>query len=333
MKQRNVVLAVSLSILLAACGGSDGGGLASAPAPIPAPTPTPTPTPAAWQPPVSAPVTPIETFTALSVSTATQSGPGNAPYTATSSGSSGQVAIGRDASGGYSLTVPWLEYSTLGINAIARRFDFQGASQSPSGSGYAAGTYYVRQSQTSAAGYDHSLEVSQVANGHVNVATLITCNLPGAEGCTGSDWSRTFVVFGQSTPLAEIPLTGTAGYSGNFSALDTQGGAGLDGLIALQVDFASKGVTGSLNNISGWEGYTWNGSSGPVSDYTIVGQLGSGGFLVGNLTPSVNPSYGAGSWQASLFGPNAAAMGGALQFDASGGLYAPYTGTFTATKN
>jgi hypothetical protein len=42
MKPRDLFLAISLSALLAACGGADGGGIASAPSPLPTPTPPPT---------------------------------------------------------------------------------------------------------------------------------------------------------------------------------------------------------------------------------------------------------------------------------------------------
>jgi C-lobe and N-lobe beta barrels of Tf-binding protein B len=333
MQAKLLTALTALSLTLSACGGSEGG-IASTPAPIPAPTPTPTPspttTPTAWTPPVSVAVTPTETFSALTISTATQQAAGAAAHTANSSDSSGMVGIGRDAQGGYSLTVPWLEASTLGINAIGRRFDFQAASQNTTGSGYANGTYYVRQSNSSTNAYDHSLEVSPSTDPNVKVATLISCNLPGAESCN-NEWSRTFVVFGNATPFAEIPLTGTAGYSGSFGASDMQDLAGLGGKIDLQVDFSTKGVTGTLNSITAYEGYSMNGSQGPLPNFTLAGQLGTNGLLGGTLTPSGDFGFGMGGWQAGFFGPNAVSIGGTMYFDV--GASGTYTGTFSATKN
>jgi hypothetical protein len=51
------------------------------------------------------------------------------------------------------------------------------------------------------------------------------------------------------------------------------------------------------------------------------------------MTPTAGSTFTNGSWQAGLFGPNAAAMGGTLLFNQPTGSGTPYAGAFTATKN
>jgi hypothetical protein len=114
---------------------------------------------------------------------------------------------------------------------------------------------------------------------------------------------RQLAVFGVPTPDAQVPRTGTGQYSGvAFGYGDLSGSPiDVDGTASLSVDFGAGTVQSALNLGTRPAG---GGAFTPFETIEYRGMMGSGRFS-GNV---VDPAA-SGSFQGSLFGPNASEFG------------------------
>lgn len=329
---------ISLSItalMLSACGGGSGGSVASAPPPpAPAPSPSPSPTPA--PPPasttyssadgvnaaVSDPVTPTQSFAALG----TTSAPDKVRMVAAS-----EITIGRDSNGGYAITVPVVTANgseavrTLQFAANTRYVDPQ---FNPDGTSFAA-----RQDASSTArSGDRVLYLAGTGGfAHLTLAEMNLCNSASGTGCVGgSSPAKLMLVFGQATPLADIPVSGSASYGGRFTTFS--GSENLAGNMLISVDFASRGLSGKLTDVG-----TFDSScdtvicSASFADFGLTGMIAANGSLSGTIAPPAETRFSDGTWTGLFFGPAAAELGGSMLIDANGGA-ATYAGVFGAKK-
>lgn len=330
MTRSSQLLALPLVLTLAACGGGGSGSIASAPPPVStsppssslAPTLAPSGVPRA---PVSSPVTPTESFTSLAASVGQSVGALAGPD---------QTTIGRDASGGYTITL-LLNSQTAngGYQLVDRKVEFS-ANTLESQTGERK-VFVALQSPASPARINDSiLYIYDGANfnnaglQYVDFGELLTCNTASGMGCTDFTWpGRAFFVFGDATPVGEIPLLGTAGYSGHLN-----GYSGLGGDVALSVNFASQAISGGFSRMAYLVGDQAGGfESFAIPDLGLSGRINAGGALSGTLTSGGDLAAPAGQWNARFFGPGAVEIGGAFLIADIGGAPAP--GVFGLRKN
>jgi len=322
-----MVLVSGMALPLAACGGGSSGGLTSAPLPVPDRGPTPTPTPAL--PPVSAPVTPTTSFPAVAV--VESIGPGDAKglNQSTKLLSESQITIGRDAAGGYSITLPVPTLRNGAWADVVRTINFA-ADTAASGKP----EFVARQTAASTtAGGDNTFDPdSRWGLQYGKFATLTLCNTASGIGCTSEDGAFAQIAYGAATPIAEIPPSGSASYKGGFQAYDFGGDTGLYGAILLHLDFASRAVTGSLSDVSAWLDDGFSARSSPLAEFALEGQLANNGFLSGTAKQAPSPQAYRATWSAGLFGPAAAEVAGVIRVEQPSSPFWMATGSFGAIK-
>lgn len=326
--------------LLAACGDAgSGAGIASAPvpvtAPVPAPTPTPTPTPTSIQ------VYSGASGSALAVTTASQTfdpgetGP-SGPLAPNASNWGDSLRIARDSTGGYSIDLSMPEANTVFAGeAVSKHFDFPISSQTSTNSQGTTAEFVTHASGNGS--WDGTLNLDLAGPGkgrsYVNMATLTACNANPFSGCTPDNFARSFMVFGVTTPLAEIPLAGSAGYSGTFQLPAKNGNDLIEGTIGLSVNFANHAISGSLTKLAFSIDAGFNGAVVAEPDIALIGTISSNGFLSGTLAPGTDAKVASGSWAANFFGPNAAEVGGTMLLTMKPGFADTYfAGTFAGKK-
>lgn len=324
-RSNRIICAALLTFPLAACGGGGGGEVAS----LPPPPPTP---PGVARAPVSAPVMPTETFTSLaaSVGRTVNSHGSFGPYVAALAGPN-QTVIGRDAAGGYAITLPLYSQTADGSSQIVdRKVEFSADTLEAT---VGQKLYKTIQSpKSSAANYDSILYIYEgrganyfgdVGLEHVSFGQLQTCNTATGTGCNveSAVYGAAYFTFGDATQGGEIPLSGTAGYSGKL-----YGFVELSGDVSLSINFASQSVSGAFTNMKS------NGENGPVpiADLDLSGSIGTGGTLSGTLASGSNPATQAGQWNAAFFGPAASEIGGAFLIEGIG--ESPIPGVFGLRK-
>lgn len=310
---------------LAGCGGDGAGSIASAPPPIPAPIPAPAPA----LPPVSSTVTPVTAIPAVAVIEGIAPGDSNGLNQSTKLLSSVQITIGQDATGGYSITLPVPTQQNGAWADVVRKIDFAVNTRAEGRPAFVA-----RQTEASTApGGDNSFNPdSRWGLQYAKFASLLVCNTSSGTGCNSEDGAAAEIVFGTVTPLAEIPLSGSASYKGGFQAFDFDGATGLSGSILLQLDFASHNVTGSLSGVSGWLDDGFSARTSPQADFALQGQLGNNGFLSGTAKQAPAPGAYQATWSAGLFGPQAAEVAGVIRVEQPSSPYWVATGTFGAIR-
>lgn len=120
---------------------------------------------------------------------------------------------------------------------------------------------------------------------------------------------REFAVFGNATPEAQMPRSGTGSYAGIvFGAGDLSGTPlEIDGTSALQVDFGGQTFTTAL---------TIRGRESGASASTSLGVLNYDGYIAGaGLFGDLVSSTDQGSLLGHLYGPNAAEFGFVFEYD------------------
>jgi len=119
---------------------------------------------------------------------------------------------------------------------------------------------------------------------------------------------RYHFLFGVNTPASDLPVSGTASYTGIADGAFTDGAARytISGTSALSADFTANTITASLNLIGVAE-------VGGATPFTAVSYSGTGGLdrtrsgidqYHGTLTSTGNPGY-TGSFRGGFFGPAA----------------------------
>jgi hypothetical protein len=119
----------------------------------------------------------------------------------------------------------------------------------------------------------------------------------------------TYLVFGQKTPRASVPRTGTATYNTIYdgSFVNKNGAFALDGTGGITADFGTGGLsyTALLNGVPG--GALAFSGSGAIT------------FRSGNFTASANTSGYTMSLNGGFYGPAAEEVGGLFRLTGGGG--------------
>ncbi len=249
--------AFALAISLTACGG-DGGSLASIPTPIPVPTPTPTPPPQVPPGTVGA-AAQAQVNNASLFPEARNGGPtiedlsakqfpllqtvikfsGTTATADTASIAGGATLTGLSQAGKYNFKVPG-----IGLDVAVS----------------AAGGYYCYDLYPcgSAGGVRVQLALADPKETNLSWTSFGTWDTEIGQSYP-YDGSHGRYIFGYATPLAAIPRTGSATYTGKTDGWvlypqETSGGRGivsrsLTGDATLQANFASRAITGILTNM------------------------------------------------------------------------------------
>jgi len=171
-----------------------------------------------------------------------------------------------------------------------------------------------------------------------------------ANGFARSDPGRAYFVDGDRTPVADIPTSGTATYTGASLGYDTENiesnlaGYSTPVRVALTADFGQSGISAQLNRESAIQGdavggYTSVGAldvhgAGKINapgDFTIPlsGTYGYPGDVSGSISTSVAAT---GSLSGAFFGPRAEQVGGVFSIGDTSG-HPLVNDAFVALKN
>jgi hypothetical protein len=251
------------------------------------------------------------------------------------------VSIGRDADGGYTITVP-VETKTEspGINPAVRTLLFAANTRFSTPALPKLAYYAARQdaSSTGEKGGDRYLTLSNPDGfAHMTFAEISLCNTSSGKGCgvpLGSPVpGKIMLVFGQATPLADVPLGGSASYHGLFD-LAAMDGDRLSGNLMISLDFGQRTATGSLTHVERyWNACDAQGCVMPYSDIGLTGSLATDGTLGGTVTPSSEIT--SGTWSGRFFGPGSAELGGSMLMQGKSAGWSGFTifgGVFGAKK-
>lgn len=345
-----IVLALSLGTCACGGGGSGSGGIASTPVPVPSPTPTPTQgagftptvTPTETLPGTTAAIQPIGTTGVEEILDATR------------------VSIGRDASGNYLITLPVATGQTTGLSqGFLRKFEFLAANRTTTASGaqqFANGrSGSIFPNEKSALTILPARTAANPLN-YVNFASLTLTLADTLEFGDPAIPGQNAMVFGERTVAGDVPLAGSASYTGTFatsfgssgffvSCPDCDGTAGggiaragqLSGDLRFSVSFADKSVSGSFTNISdstGWFSYTSTDANHRIADMALSGSFSPDGTLSGTIASTSVTPFTGGIWNGMFFGPQAAEVGGSMILRAS--IFdrpAHFTGWFGGKKD
>ena len=355
MTRQSKLVALPLILILAACGGGGGSSIASAPPPVAVAPTTPSPTPAPASVPaattydaaanyvnvaVSDSVIPTQSFSIHAVISHVGSTVGSLGEAVVWASNGNNISIGRDDWGGYVLEMPLIEFLTsfdgeaVGVRrpsfAANTRYSISGGS--PNFEHYAA---RASAQSTNRVG-DNRLLLDRSRLTYATFGTVEFCRDAAASECVDPSRKQyAEFIFGQVTPAGQIPLSGTASFSGGFDASDAQGIVySIAGNAHLDIDFARTAVSGLLSNIRGhFDDALTSGSNFALPDYAVDGALRPGGLLEGRLLPAANADgWIAGSWSGSLYGPGAAEVGAVLNLPNSNGD-SPLFGTLAAKRD
>lgn len=254
----NSFLLASATLVLAACGGGSGGQITSVPPPVPSPSPTPTPTPSPTPtPPAFQPVAATILPEPLSNPNLVVVGKGwQHDYVPNTAGSSNlrdadSFSITYDqASKTYQVTVPVAGSGTLMRTGNYGTFPFDSASghggttASPPLPGFPAEP--SNRNPTDYCCESLSVSAADQPQSPYRHVSFVDFYAPGPAGSNTIAYG-TFA-FGQPTKPGEVPLTGTARYSGDvFGHFAGDAGATwLDGKARFDFDFASALLSGDL---------------------------------------------------------------------------------------
>jgi C-lobe and N-lobe beta barrels of Tf-binding protein B len=352
MKPMPSVAVLALSLVTCACGGgSSGGSVASAPAPVPSPTPSPTQSPG-----FTPTVTPTETLAGTTAARAIISQSGEHEEILDAS----RVSIGRDASGNYLITLPVITGQTVGMSeGFLRRFEFLAANRTVTASG--AQQFALGRSGSIFPNEKSLLTIlpARTAANPLNYMNFASLQLSLADEVGFGDPAipnGNAIVFGTRTAASDIPLTGSAGYSGTFATsyanrgvfvcdpvvCDGTAGGGLAtfgqlaGDLRLTVNFADKGISGSLSNITdstGWFSYTATDANHLLANLAMTGAFLADGTLSGTFAAAPGTPFTGGIWNGMFFGPQAVEVGGSMILRANLGATTEYAGWFGGKKD
>lgn len=298
---RNSLAALSLaSLLLAACsGGGGGGGMAAAPAPAaPAPVVTPPGAPVNLQAASTRVAYPAAAVTGVVTSTA----PGSVITSASSQGAT--ITLGTDASGKLNALIfnlPGLSVqypapltslsSPLSLDSIAS------ALNDNLGPGNSLGAV-----------------LSQAAAGQILSASSYGLWLHTDDSNTAQAGS---FAFGNLTPAASVPVTGSATFNGfAIGTASTLNGGSLyavQGNAQIIANFATQSVTTNLTNLA-----VGNQPYAPAATITSLPNLSGTSAMTGNsYAGTISGGALSGTINGNFYGPAAQETAGVWQ--ASGG--------------
>ncbi|RYZ09954.1 MAG: hypothetical protein EON61_12060, partial [Alphaproteobacteria bacterium] len=157
--------------------------------------------------------------------------------------------------------------------------------------------------------------------------TFTYSSLAAISGVGNADFQniRNFVAFGVPTPQLDMPIGGTATYSGLAIGAGRTGGNvfELDGTSSFLVDFQQKTFTSALN-MTGRD--IVSGSVTPYATMRASGYIGSNMLVSNNTTDGLNLS-------GQFFGPDAKELGGTFRVaQPSGSGMTEMSGAFLAKK-
>jgi hypothetical protein len=326
MKIRSLMICVAssgLNMVLAGCGGGGGGGVASIPAPpvttlTPTPTPTPSPTPTPQQPPIPAgPIglvstAPFKTYSAYANALGLQ--PMSSPAI--------QIAYST-ADNRYTITLP--DYQPGQLVTLGGSGSVSGGAWTHLDSTYNAvtlGTSDTRQTV--------SVTLAWPGSSPYRYTSIGSWNGQDAGGATG------VFVYGIPTATGDVPLTGSASYSGQVSGVSNLGGTPVYGSVLLNFDFAAGALSGVMKPAIA---PVWDEIA--LGDYTFrdtVFARGSTSFSGGFNVPGSSGTVGAtlpSAFQGNFTGPQAAELmanwTAPMQDPASGG-WTMMSGVWIAKK-
>jgi hypothetical protein len=305
-RKYSMASAIALAFGLTACGGGGGGGMASIPPPPPTPTPAGVVGAAA-----RATVPNANLFPQATVGGPTMQAHSTTVFplleTVVSIGSAGAVANTAANNGGgtlqsdstgtsinhhYSLGVPGLGFTDVAL---------------------VAGGFYCYTFCGRGGGQSISLDIVDPATSNLSWTSYGVWD--AYQSSTQTMTLAPFVT-GYRTPAGSVPTTGTATYNGlvvgramfpEAGALHGVGVYWLDGDAALQANFGSGNITGSLTNMTAG-GVPWNSVS-------LMGAI-SGGNFSGTSAATSSPAgiaslsgSATGTFAGMFFGPSAQELG------------------------
>jgi len=242
-----IVLVTSLALIVAACGGGGGGSspaLSPAPPPTPAPTATPAPAPTPAPPPAY-------TLTSALTATSALEGPSQA-FTTDSAAMTLAPSSGGTLSGQGTSTTAGIQSLSINVTNVAgvtfsETFLASDIATSTPISGQAPRAL-LSGSKTASDGSVRSLTILDVASGGFNYMLLGLWEYASAAVATSTS-GQAFVV-GSATRPSEIPVTGTASYSGVMVGRYADGAAlwTATASASATADFANRSVAFSTAN-------------------------------------------------------------------------------------
>lgn len=248
--------------------------------------------------------------------------------------------ISRDDQGGYIVELPLIEFETYFDGEVVSRIKptFAGNTRYSIPQDGPGLLHYAARASTQSTNRtgDNLLNLDQSRLAYATFGSIQLCRNPGASDCAdalGRGFQYADFVFGQPTPVADIPLSGSAGYSGSVSASNSPGSVTIDGKASLSIEFGTTAVSGSLSSLTKYVDDGWSAQTIALPDYVVAGTLKPDGGLAGSLVPNANADdWINGQWSGSLYGPGAAEIGAVLSLPNSG-YSAPFIGTLAAKRN
>jgi hypothetical protein len=356
MTLHRAAVAAALALTVSACGGGGGGGIQTAAPVTPAPvTPAPvTPAPVTPAPVTPAPVTPTPVTISIAGPTSTSAGGVGSPaFNFTNNlppvgtvfrihGPIVQLTPNSISNGGFPTSEPQVTFrGTVTSNgATFPVFDFNiaGIISAPN----------LRADATTQA---------TTGGGTVTAAvSALDYTMLGAWSYTGPGGSPSFLghfATGSITPVASVPVSGTATYIGNGgragvvgayfvpSGNDTIAAGVLSGNVSMNVNFGTNEVSGQFTNMTA---KPLTGGPVPWNDVMLTGNInrGSGVSVSANTRAAVAPAAAGsvgfstaatGGLTGAFYGPSYNEMGGTWTLSEStpdGGKTA--FGTFGGTR-
>ncbi|WP_176594121.1 transferrin-binding protein-like solute binding protein [Sphingobium sp. EM0848] len=154
-----------------------------------------------------------------------------------------------------------------------------------------------------------------------------------------TDAGQAFFVHGDRTPVAEIPLSGTATYSAASLGFSTDEanwnfpGQGAPVAIGLTADFGQRSIAAQLDREGSLIGDTVGGFVAIQSIHAQgTGQIASAGDFSIPLTGTVGDVAATGAMDGAFFGPNAEQVGGVFTLQRDSGP-TRVSDAFVGTRN
>ena len=256
---------VGLTLALCACGGGDSGSVAYIPPPPPPPAPDPNPSPPPFpEGAIGLTGGPFSTYSA------SFDGSGNLIAAADAF----HISYSADDNV-YTVSGPGLEQGHLVDTTIG------------SGSWMTGSSTWQSISYTSS-----NVTQGDATTEQVGFVALDWANAPYSESTlaytsfgswAGADGKGGYFVYGVPTATGDVPVTGTADYSGEIRGL-TSGDGELWGSIGLEFDFGGGTLSGSMapmvSDVTGWDGVGLGTYTFHDTVYSRDGTSFSGAFMV-----------------------------------------------------
>lgn len=311
--------ALSLSIMLAGCGGDGSTDVASIPPPPASPTPTPSPSPTPTSTTFDTPLTRVGTHDLIGSLSGTPGSGSVAPGTFSLS----VVIPSRGLGIGYRLTGP-TGFLPAGLTSVDFEGPFSATTDSVVGSDFATLPFDADKNIRTSLGYD--LGYSYVSMGEWNWYFVHPDG-----GTADGGYGDLVFVSGDRTPSAGIPATGTATYDAHSFALKSSATLQRGIPFSLTADFGQRMISTAIN-----QDYRYDPNGDMMDDPAFAIHVAgsapfsnAGSFNIpltgsanygGNLQTPPPASPVTGNMNGAFFGPHAEQVGGVFQLSGTSGV-------------